>query len=485
MKGSDCAMKSSEKTSRSETKPFRLAKFFALASFIVLIIFSFPLSVIISQEAKEILLKSYENYALLLGQNLNHQVFQNFSVPESPYYGRNKLSDPEQREMMDRVVRNTIHAFNVERVNILVIHQVPNVIAYSTNPKMIGLEVKETEGYKSAVKGELSSGVISSGYELRGLGIEIVGGEKKLRTYIPYKMVHPYTGKVFVGGVFELIQDFTKQYESILQFQYLIFGLSILIMGLIFLVLLLIVRKAESLIDQRAKEQRELEEQLHLAERLAALGEMVAGVSHEIKNPLGIIQSTAELLGALPDADDNQKRLSGVIEEESSRLNKIVTEFLDFARPQVPKLGECHLDDILLKNISFLKPELDKQGIRITDNLDGRSFKLTGDQEQLYRAFLNIFMNAAQSIKEDGSIDIRVREEKGFYITEIADTGGGISSENMMKIFNPFFTTKETGSGLGLPIVKKIIEGHEGRIGLESQKERGTKVKVELPRKIN
>jgi len=462
-------------------KQFRLFKFFAWASFIVLVIFSFPFSMLISQKAKETLLASFENSALLVGENLNHQVFRNFVIPVTSRYGAIKLRETEQYELMDRVVRNTIHGFNVDLVNIHAITQ--SVIAYSTDPTLIGQESQQTVGYKRAVQGENFSSFTSSRYELWGLGIETLGGQKKIRTYIPFKGVHPETGEWYVAGVFELIQDVTQEYRSIFRFQLLVFGLSILFVGLIFFALLLIVHKAESIIEERAKEQRELEEQLHQAERLAALGEMVAGVSHEIKNPLGIIRSTAELLSAMPDAGPTQKKLSEVIKEESSRLNGIVTEFLDFARPQIPVLNGCDLSEILQKNLSFLQPELEKRGITIHSNLDGRSLKLQADQDLLYRAFLNIFLNAIQSVDDGGSINVTAEEDKDHYLVRIADTGCGISRKNLKKIFNPFFTTREKGTGLGLSIVGKIIEGHKGTIALDSKEGRGTEVKIRLPRK--
>jgi len=464
-------------------KQFRLVKYFAYASFIVLIIFSFPFSVVVSQQAKDILIKSYEDNALLLGESLNHQVLQNFSLPVIGRFGYIRLSEKEQRELMDRVVKNAILAFPVDLVNIYDIQN--DVISYSTDPKLIGLKIRPSLGYNKAVRGEPSSGMISSGDEYWGLDIEMMGGRKKLKTYIPYRVMYPpFVEGENVFGVFELIQDMTKQYESIVKFQYLIFGLSISIMGLIFVVLLLIVHKAERIIEQRAQEQRELEEQLHQAEHLAALGEMVAGVSHEIKNPLGIIQSTAELLGEASDASESQKRLSGVITEESSRLNRIVTEFLDFARPQMPNLKECYLEEIILKNLSFLRPEMEKKGILVSDNLNGRSLRMRADHELLYRALLNIFINAIQSMKDPGTINVKVEEEKDTYRIEIEDAGCGITQEKQKKIFNPFFTTKETGSGLGLSIVRKIIEGHEGTIGIESREDAGTKVTLQLPRKI-
>jgi len=467
-------------------KQFRLVKFFAWASFIVILIFSFPFSMVISQKAKEILLKSYENYAFLLGENLNHQVFQYFVIPIVYERGEPiQLRDEEQRKLLDRVVRNTIHGFNVDLVNIHSIGQ--DVIAYSTDASLIGMRVKESLGYKKALRGEVSSGLISSKDDLLGLDIDFGGGQRKLRTYIPFRGPYPLFSPVegYIGGVFELIQDLTPQYKSIVKFQYLIFGLSILIMGLIFLALLLIVHKAERDIEQRTLERLKLEEQLSQAERLASLGQMVAGVSHEIKNPLGIIQSTAELLGGLPDATETQKRLSNVITEESARLNNIVTKFLDFARPQRPKMQDCYLEEIISRNLSFLSPELEKRGIRVETSWDGKHFGIKGDQELLYRAFLNILLNAIQSLDRDGSIRVSLAENKGNYLVEVRDTGRGISPENLNRIFDPFFTTKDKGSGLGLSIVQKIIQSHRGNISIESKEGEGTCVKVILPRQAS
>lgn len=482
-RGKAILMKGASQNAQADGKQFRLVKFFAWASFIVILIFSFPFSMVISQKAKEILLKSYENYAFLLGKNLNHQVFQYFVIPV--VYERRepiKLRDEEQRRLLDRVVRNTIHGFNVDLVNIHSIDE--DVIAYSTDPKLIGLRVKESLGYKKALRGEVSSGLISSRDDLWGLDIDFVGGKQKLRTYIPFRGPYPLFSPVegYIGGVFELIQDLTPQYESIVKFQYLIFGLSILIMGLIFLALLLIVHKAERDIEQRTLERLKLEEQLNQAERLASLGQMVAGVSHEIKNPLGIIQSTAELLGGLPEASETQKRLSNVITEESSRLNRIVTEFLDFARPQTPNLQDCRLEEIISRNLSFLHPELERRKIKIEANLDGKPYALKGDEELLYRAFLNILLNAIQSLRRGGLVRIDLTEEKGNFLVAIKDNGQGISAENLNRIFDPFFTTKDKGTGLGLSIVRKIVEGHRGSIQIESREGEGTCVKILLPR---
>ncbi len=456
-----------------------MAKFFAYASFIVLVLASFPFSVVISQQAKDILTQSYENYALLLGENLNHQVFSNFVIPVSSRYGQIRLRDPHQYELMDRIVRTTIHSFKIDLVNIYDINK--GVIAYSTDPSLVGNIGEETDGYIKARGGKDFSRLVSTGDSLWGSGVDLMGGERKLRTYIPFRREGPFgDDRLYVLGVFELIQDLSSEYESIVKLQYMIFGLSISIMGLIFLALMLIVRKAEKIIEERAQEQRELQAQLDQAERLAALGEMLAGVSHEIRNPLGIIRSTAELLGSMPDAA-GRKNLSGIIVEESSRLNNIVTEFLDFARPGTPNFQDCMLDEIITRNLLFLQPQLQKSGIEVKHNLDGMVMPLRADPHLLYRCFLNLFVNSIQAMKEGGLLQVTVEEMAHEYRIVIEDSGEGIDEENLGKIFNPFFSTKDEGSGLGLAIVRSIIESHGGSIRILSTVGEGTRVVIVLP----
>jgi len=476
-------MQSHQSSTQTEERRFRLVKYFAYTSFAVLIIFCFPFSVLISQNAKDILMKSYENYALLLGENLNHQVFQNFVIPVATRFGKISLRQEQQRKLLDQIVRNTIHSFNIDLVNIYDIDR--GVIAYSTDPNLIGKKVIENLGYKKAVQGQDSSGLISEGNNLWGIGIETPRGEKKLRTYIPFRGMNPISGKVgYVLGVIELTQDLTLEYRSVVRLQYFIFGLSILIMILIFVTLLFIVRKAERIMEEKAKEQIKLETQLNQSERLAALGQMIAGVSHEIRNPLGIIRSTAELLSGMDGADETQKKLSNMIIESSSRLNNIVTEFMDFARPQKPDFQDCYLEEIIYKNLEFLRPELDKENISIQDNLKDLAFKLNADPHLLYRAFLNIFINAIQSMNgRGGDISIHLSEEKDQYTVKMRDTGEGINPDTLSRVFNPFFSTKDKGSGLGLPIVKNIIEAHNGEIKIKSNQDSGTEVIIVLPKR--
>jgi signal transduction histidine kinase len=480
-------MDPSQNNDHFEGKKFKLVKYFAWASFCVLALFTFPFSMIVSQQTKEMLQGSYENQSRLIGNNLHYQITQNLIFPLMLSNRRLELRDPEQNKLMNKIVTNTIHGYNIELVNIFDI--VKNKIAYSTDPQLYGSNVEESLGYKKALAGDVSSVLIEqqSGWWIFS---QLMETKVKLRTFVPLKGVYYQPDPErqafsfdpnYIFGVFEFTQDITKEYKDISRFQYLVFGLSILIMVLIFVVLLLVVRKAEVIIENRVLEQQALEEQLNQAERLAALGEMVAGVSHEIKNPLGIIRSTAELLAETSESNQKSKQLSGVIIEESTRLNNIVTEFLDFARPPTLNLQDCKLEEILQKTLNFLQPELEKMGIKVQSNLQGRTFDLQADQDLLYRALLNIMINAIQAMDKDGIMKIRAEKEKEHVAFEIEDNGSGISPENMQKIFNPFFTNKERGTGLGLSIVKKIIESHKGTIKLESLGQ-GTKVKIRLPR---
>jgi two-component system, NtrC family, sensor histidine kinase HydH len=463
-------------------KRFRLVKFFAYTSFVVILFFSFPFSMLLSQNAKDILMKSYENYALLLGENLNHQIYYNFALPVLKRFGEIRLSNEKQQEIIDQVIQNTIHGFKIDLVKIYDIKE--GIILYSTDPKLIGTKGRDTLGYRTALRGEYYSGVISDSHFLWGFGIEKLGGEKKIKTYIPLTVTNPYTGeKYYTFAILELTQDLSHEYRSLVKFQYLIFGLSILIMGLIFVALILIVHRAEGIIEQRTQAQMELEAQLNQAERLAALGQMIAGVSHEIRNPLGIIRSTAEILAGMESSDKTQKKLTDVIVEASSRLNNIVTEFMDFARPKDPNRQECDLGEIISNVLNFIQPELEKQGIALHNKITGQFLKINADPHLLYRAFLNIFLNAIQAMGHGGELTITVEEDVSNYTLQIEDTGIGISEEDLGKVFNPFFSTKDIGSGLGLSIVRNFVESHNGAIWIKSRPGSGTQVMIRLPKK--
>ncbi len=249
-------------------------------------------------------------------------------------------------------------------------------------------------------------------------------------------------------------------------------------MAVLIVILVLIVRKGEQILTGRAEQQKKLEVRLQETERMAALGRMVASVSHEIKTPLGIIRSTGELLGSQMSEDDSSRKLTGVIVEECTRLNRIVTEFLDFARPQKPNLRPCRADEIIRRNLEAIAPELDKQGISLESELSPGPEELM-DPDLLYRAFLNILVNAIQAMPQGGTLSVKAGPlPDGGWRIDFTDSGPGISEEDRERVFEPFYTHKEKGSGLGLSIVKSIIDAHNGRIRIDSPPEGGTRIEI-------
>jgi len=460
-------------------KPFRLVKYFTFTSLIVILLGSLALSMVITHRAETVLLKKSEDYALLLAENLNHQVFLQFIVPAALQFGqvielRNKILF----ERLDQVVRNTLHSFSVKTVNIF--DREKNVIFYSFDKKLLGRKGFGGIDYQQALLGKSTSRLIRRG----GSWGMLFGapGESELRTYVPLRAERPLSNiEGPILGVFEIVQDLSEDYRTIVHFKYRVIITSIAIMGLLFVILRHIVKRGEEIIEKRAQERLLLKEKLNHAERLASVGEMVAAVSHEIRNPLGIISSTAELLKQKLTRTEPQDELADVIVQEASRLNSIVTDFLNFARPQTPSLIPCKVEEVLEKNLSFLGPEINKNGYEINKRFATHIPEIQADPGLLYQAFLNILINAMEAMPEGGPIYIELSARGNTLTIIFADEGNGIPDVTLRKIWDPFFTTKDKGSGLGLAIVKKIVEGHGGAIRIENRPTKGARVTVTLP----
>ena len=388
-------------------RPFRLVKYFSFTGFIVILVFTLGLTFFISQQARSLILKKSDDYALLLADNLNHQVFLQFVLPTALRYGRIRLRDQYQYNLLDAVVRNTIHSFNVQQVNI---YDLEGTITYSTDQEMVGTKTTDQASYGVAKKGEKSSKLIT----IRGEGLTgSFNASWSLHTFFPFRGERPVQGAVGdVLGVFEIHQDLTADYAENTRFQYLTMAISIAAAGVLFFVLRQVIVRGERIIDQRNEERQRLMERLHHSQRLANLGQMVAAVAHEIRNPLGIISSTAEILNNKMKKYEQDNKLAGIIVEEAGRLNGIVTEFLDFARPQVPKATNCRIEDILDKNLNVLTPSLEKGNIQVECDYQGPP-SLEADPDLLYRAFLNVFVNAVQAMPEGGRIKVHTRQPYG------------------------------------------------------------------------
>lgn len=462
-------------------EPFKLVKFFSFSSLGVILVFTLLLSWLISNNAREVMLEQNQDYSLLLAENINQQVFRRFVLPAVIKYGGIALRNPEQFEMLDNIIRGVIQGLRIDSVTIY--DSSVNIISYSTLPELVGKKDLGQDEYLKALDGKANSRLTYSGtvFSLLHLTPKV---QCVLRTFIPFRQVRrDGEDSDIIMGVIEIEKDLSRNYANILRFQGRIIIVSSVVMAILFLVLRTIVSRADRIIERRAVERMRLEEKLNQAERLAQLGSMVATVSHEIKSPLGIVRSTAEILGKrINKVAPGNEHLAKIVVDETIRLNNIVVEFLDFARPQEPRLEPMNVNDVVGRVLEFLSPELKKQEIELVTDLAPNLAPNFIDTDLLYRALLNILMNGMQAMENDGQLLVATENigNRGTKLV-IKDNGKGIEAENLEQIFHPFFTKKHKGTGLGLAITKNILDGHHAEVEVQSQPGKGTVFTIILP----
>jgi signal transduction histidine kinase len=224
-------------------------------------------------------------------------------------------------------------------------------------------------------------------------------------------------------------------------------------------------------------------ESLRKAERLAAMGQMAATVAHEIRNPLGIIKSTSDVLKSKYAPKEESDELFDYIPSEVRRLNRLVSDFLAFARDRDLELNASDLQKTVKKSLASLDEEIHEAKVKLETDFEPLP-AISHDEDAVNQVLLNLTLNAIQSINGEGKICVRLKKEarKGreFVRVEVEDTGCGFEADEE-KIFEPFYTTKTSGSGLGLAICKRLVEKHGGWIEAESQKGKGTRMRFYLP----
>jgi len=245
-------------------------------------------------------------------------------------------------------------------------------------------------------------------------------------------------------------------------------------------------RRYQGVAEQLAEANRNLREaeaSVRRSERLAALGQLSAGLAHELRNPLGTIKASAEMLGKNVDGNNEVAReLAGFVSGEVDRANALVTRFLEFARPLKLKRERGELTEVIDRAVAELERHHPPFEVSVYKNYSPDIPPMELDLQLMERVVYNLLLNAAQATPAGGAITVKTRLLDGEQV-EIAviDRGVGIEPKHRESIFNPFFTTKTDGVGLGLPIVSKIVDEHGGTIHVDSEPGKGSVFRVVLP----
>ena len=236
-------------------------------------------------------------------------------------------------------------------------------------------------------------------------------------------------------------------------------------------------------------ERKRLEEDKLRAERLAVIGAMSARLAHEIRNPLSSITLNIDLVGDeittlatdKAGAADEARLLLRSIDSEVRRIQRVTEDYLQFARMPKPHRERISLNDAISQGLSFMASLFSATGVKVETNLDASLPHIDGDEGQLWQAVLNLVRNAIEAMPEGGTLTVRTARARSGIALTIADTGKGMAAEDREHIFKPFFSTKPSGTGLGLPLVQQVVAEHGGTIRCESTPNQGTTFVIELP----
>ena len=224
-----------------------------------------------------------------------------------------------------------------------------------------------------------------------------------------------------------------------------------------------------------------LEQSLIESEKMKAIGMIAAGLAHELRNPLAIISTTAEYCAQIADDPDVCSGLESIVNAVGS-ADKIIRDMLNFARPAPDHFEPVSVESIVHSTVGMLAAECRKRGVDVELDLPGESPMVRADRGKLQQAMLNFMLNGVEAMDEGGTLTVAARPAAGRTVQiEIADTGRGLAPDELGRVFEPFFSTKAGGVGLGMPISRKIIEAHQGHVSIDSQPGEGTTVRIGLP----
>jgi len=244
------------------------------------------------------------------------------------------------------------------------------------------------------------------------------------------------------------------------------------------------LRSSNEELEAANEELRETQEQLVRSERLAAIGQLAGGVGHELRNPLGAIKNAVYYIrgkvagSELAQREPRVAEFLEIVDDEVKASNKIINDLLGFSRVGKPAVSPARIEKVINDAIAHTQiPE----NVNLSKKVDGSLPEIEVDTDQICQVLVNVLTNAVQAMPQGGRLTVVAREKNGSLELEIADTGYGIAEENVGKIFDPLYTMKAKGIGLGLAVCKTIVERHEGSIGVESEVDKGTTFTIKLP----
>jgi len=223
-----------------------------------------------------------------------------------------------------------------------------------------------------------------------------------------------------------------------------------------------------------------LNENLTRTAKLAVVGEMAAAMSHEVRTPLGILRSSAQLLMREPGLTEEGREVCGFIISETDRLNKLVSTLIDSARPRLPEFSLVNVTELARQAIAMLRIRAETKNIALELEGEG-TYSAMCDAEQITQVLLNLLLNAIQVLPEGGKVVVAIWPSPPHLIISIADNGPGIPASQREQIFDPFFSQRPGGTGLGLAIVKQIMTAHHGRIDVYESSLQGAEFRLQLP----
>ena len=230
---------------------------------------------------------------------------------------------------------------------------------------------------------------------------------------------------------------------------------------------------------------RDLEEQVRQSEKLAAVGRLAAGVAHEVRNPLSSMRGLARFLARDMDEASREAEYLKVMVGEIDRINRVVTGLLDFARPRQPELTSVDINDLVRHTLGLVADDARHQAVVIHEDLAADPLKALADRDLAIQAVLNVLLNGIEAMPDGGRLEIRTYAESEQAVISIEDSGPGVSPEDRSRLFDPFYTTKKSGTGLGLALVARIMEAHHGRVVIGGQVGQGTIFSLYFPQPDN